>query len=96
MTPAAAVRPRGPYSLLLSAPLSSDATRLFRRGELVAALPAGGAGRAWQRADGTIELRATDAADPAALLEPNGDWAELATVYLLAGWSRGLVPGPGA
>ena len=27
------------------------------------------------------------------LLEPYGEWAGLASVYLLAGWGRGLVPG---
>jgi 3-methyladenine DNA glycosylase/8-oxoguanine DNA glycosylase len=31
--------------------------------------------------------------ETAELLEPYGEWAGLAGVYLLAGWSRGLVPG---
>ena len=56
-----AVKPRGPYSLALSARLSSDATRTFRDGlftavtrrrrttELV---------RAWQSPDGTVAIRA--------------------------------------
>jgi 3-methyladenine DNA glycosylase/8-oxoguanine DNA glycosylase len=56
------LRPRGPFSLALSAALSSDATRRFRDGVLTAALPEGGVGRAWQRPDGTVELRATDEA----------------------------------
>jgi 3-methyladenine DNA glycosylase/8-oxoguanine DNA glycosylase len=30
------------------------------------------------------------------LLEPYGEWAGLASVYLLTGWSRGLVPVPAA
>jgi DNA-3-methyladenine glycosylase II len=61
LTASASVRPRGPYSLVLSARRSSDATRRFRGGELAALLPDGAAGRAWQRPDGTVELRATDA-----------------------------------
>ncbi len=32
--------------------------------------------------------------ETAELLEPYGEWAGLASVYLLAGWSRGLVPVP--
>jgi AraC family transcriptional regulator of adaptative response / DNA-3-methyladenine glycosylase II len=32
--------------------------------------------------------------ETAELLEPYGEWAGLASVYLLAGWSRGLVPAP--
>jgi 3-methyladenine DNA glycosylase/8-oxoguanine DNA glycosylase len=38
-----------------------------------------------------VELHET-----AELLEPYGEWAGLAGVYLMAGWSRGLVPGAGA
>lgn len=34
--------------------------------------------------------------ETAELLEPYGEWAGLAGVYLLAGWSRGLVPGASA
>ena len=34
--------------------------------------------------------------ETAELLEPYGDWAGLASVYLLAGLSRGLVPEPRA
>ena len=35
--------------------------------------------------------RWADAAETAELLAPYGEWAGLASVYLLAGWSRGLV-----
>jgi 3-methyladenine DNA glycosylase/8-oxoguanine DNA glycosylase len=52
------VRPRGPYSLALSARGTSDATRRFQDGILNAAVPSG-RGVAWQRPDGTICLRAT-------------------------------------
>lgn len=55
---AADLRPRGPYSLALSARGSSDATRTFRDGILNAALP-GGRAVAWQRPDGIVCLRAT-------------------------------------
>jgi 3-methyladenine DNA glycosylase/8-oxoguanine DNA glycosylase len=30
--------------------------------------------------------------ETAELLEPYGEWAGLASVYMLAGWSRGLLP----
>jgi 3-methyladenine DNA glycosylase/8-oxoguanine DNA glycosylase len=56
---AAELRPRGPYSLALSARLAGDATRTFRDGVLTAMLPAG-RGVAWQRPDGAVCLRATD------------------------------------
>ena len=36
--------------------------------------------------------RVEDAAETAALLEPYEEWAGLASVYLLAGFGRGLVP----
>ena len=52
------LRPRGPYSLALSARGASDATRTFRDGILNAAVPAG-RGVAWQRPDGLVCLRAT-------------------------------------
>jgi 3-methyladenine DNA glycosylase/8-oxoguanine DNA glycosylase len=55
---AADLRPRGPYSLALSARLMGDATRTFRDGVLDAALPAG-RGVAWQRPDGIVCLRAS-------------------------------------
>jgi 3-methyladenine DNA glycosylase/8-oxoguanine DNA glycosylase len=55
---AADLRPRGPYSLALSARGGSDATRTFRDGILNAALP-GGRVVAWQRPDGIVCLRAT-------------------------------------
>jgi 3-methyladenine DNA glycosylase/8-oxoguanine DNA glycosylase len=54
----AAVRPRGPFSLRLSARLAADATRSVTDGVIVAALAGGGAGRAWQQADGRVQLRA--------------------------------------
>lgn len=62
MTAAASVRPRGPYSLSLSARLASDATRSFAGGALTAVLPGGGLARGWQRPDGTVELRGSDEA----------------------------------
>ena len=55
---AADVRPRGPYSLALSARGASDATRTFRDGILNAAV-GDGRGVAWQRPDGVVCLRAT-------------------------------------
>ncbi len=51
-------RPRGPYSLALSARLAGDATRTFRDGVLDAELPSGRA-VARQRPDGSLHLRAT-------------------------------------
>lgn len=54
----AAVRPRGPYSLRATLRHGSDATRTNVDGVLVAALAGGGAGRAWQQADGVVQLRA--------------------------------------
>jgi 3-methyladenine DNA glycosylase/8-oxoguanine DNA glycosylase len=56
----AAARPRGPFSLRLSARLVGDATRTRSDGPLVAALAAGGLGRAWQQSDGAVQLRAPD------------------------------------
>ena len=59
------VAPRGPYSLALSARLSSDATRTFRDGLLTALLDVDGCpqlARAWQSPDGTVTLRAESAA----------------------------------
>ena len=58
----AAVRPRGPFSLRLSSRLAGDATRTFSSGPLLAALAAGGTGRAWQQPDGVVQLRAPDEA----------------------------------
>jgi 3-methyladenine DNA glycosylase/8-oxoguanine DNA glycosylase len=57
---AAAVRPRGPFSLRLSSRLAGDATRSFSSGPLLAALAAGGIGQAWQQPDGVVQLRAPD------------------------------------
>jgi 3-methyladenine DNA glycosylase/8-oxoguanine DNA glycosylase len=54
----AAVRPRGPFSLRLSGRLAGDATRTARDGVIVAAVAAGGLGRAWQQPDGVVQLRA--------------------------------------
>ena len=51
------VRPRGPYSLALSARLAGDATRTFRDGVLRANL-GGELGLAWQGPDGRVTLRA--------------------------------------
>jgi 3-methyladenine DNA glycosylase/8-oxoguanine DNA glycosylase len=55
---AADLRPRGPYSLALSARGASDATRSFQDGILDAVVPAGRA-VAWQRPDGLVCVRAT-------------------------------------
>ena len=63
----AAVRPRGPFSLRLSARHAGNATRTRADGPLVAALAAGGVGRAWQQPDGTVQLRAPDEAGVAEL-----------------------------
>ncbi len=56
----AAVRPRGPFSLRLSARLVGDATRTKADGPLLAGLASGGVGRAWQQPDGVVQLRAPD------------------------------------
>jgi 3-methyladenine DNA glycosylase/8-oxoguanine DNA glycosylase len=50
------VRPRGPYSLALSARLAGDATRQMREG-LVTARCCGDAARAWQSRDGVVTIR---------------------------------------
>jgi 3-methyladenine DNA glycosylase/8-oxoguanine DNA glycosylase len=50
------VRPRGPYSLALSARLSGDATRRVRDG-VVTASCAGGVARAWQSPYGAVTIR---------------------------------------
>jgi 3-methyladenine DNA glycosylase/8-oxoguanine DNA glycosylase len=60
-----AVAPRGPYSLALSARLSSDATRTFRDGVLTAVIDVDGGpqfARAWQSPDGTVTVRAASPA----------------------------------
>jgi 3-methyladenine DNA glycosylase/8-oxoguanine DNA glycosylase len=59
-----AVSPRGPYSLALSARLSSDATRTFREGVFTQALPVDGRielARAWQSPSGCVTIRAESA-----------------------------------
>ena len=56
-----AVRPRGPYSLELSARLASDATRRVRDG-LVTARCCGSTAQAWQARDGTVTIRSESAA----------------------------------
>ena len=56
-----AVRPRGPYSLELSARLAGDATRRMREG-LVTARCSGGVARAWQSPDGTVTIRSESVA----------------------------------
>ena len=62
MTVELALRPRGPYSLALSAGLSSDATRTFRGGVFTQVLADGEErielARAWQAPDGTVTIRA--------------------------------------
>ena len=54
-----AVRPRGPFSLVASARLSSDATRSFRGGVLTSVLPGGEIAAARQLPDGTVVVRAS-------------------------------------
>ena len=49
-------RPRGPYSLALTARLAGDATRRFRDGRFVALLPE--PAEAWQLPDGRVRLLA--------------------------------------
>jgi 3-methyladenine DNA glycosylase/8-oxoguanine DNA glycosylase len=69
VTVAAEVRPRGPYSLRLTA-VGADATRRFRDGVLTAAVrTSGGAevAEAWQRPDGAVVLRAATEEGIAAL-----------------------------
>lgn len=56
-----AAKPRGPYSLALSARLASDATRLFRDGVFTARY-AGTTARAWQSPDGTVTIRSDSVA----------------------------------
>jgi 3-methyladenine DNA glycosylase/8-oxoguanine DNA glycosylase len=61
LTVALAVKPRGPYSLALSARLASDATRTFREGRFTALFDVGGRPeltRAWQTPDGVVSIRA--------------------------------------
>ena len=55
-----AVRPRGPYSLALSARLAGDATRRVHEG-LVTARCCGEVARAWQAPDGTVTIRSESA-----------------------------------
>jgi 3-methyladenine DNA glycosylase/8-oxoguanine DNA glycosylase len=55
-----AVRPRGPYSLALSARLAGDATRSVREG-LVTARCDGGVARAFQSPDGSVTIRSESA-----------------------------------
>jgi 3-methyladenine DNA glycosylase/8-oxoguanine DNA glycosylase len=54
------VRPRGPYSLALSARLAGDATRRVHEG-LVTARCCGAVARAWQSRDGTVTIRSESA-----------------------------------
>jgi 3-methyladenine DNA glycosylase/8-oxoguanine DNA glycosylase len=54
------VRPRGPYSLALSARLAGDATRRVHEG-LVTARCCGAVARAWQLPDGTVTIRSESA-----------------------------------
>ncbi|HZT85401.1 MAG TPA: hypothetical protein VE984_08290 [Gaiellaceae bacterium] len=55
-----AVRPRGPYSLVLSTRLAGDATRRVRDG-LVTARCCSAVARAWQSPDGTVTIRSDSA-----------------------------------
>ena len=55
-----AVRPRGPYSLALSARLVGDATRRLREG-LLTARCGGDVARAFQSRDGTVTIRSESA-----------------------------------
>jgi len=61
-----AVRPRGPYSLALSARLAGDATRRMREG-IVTARCAGAVAQARQAPDGTVSIR-SDSPEAAAKL----------------------------
>lgn len=84
MTATASVRPRGPYSLALTARHASDPTRRFAAGALTAVLPGGGVARAWQRPDGIVELRASDEHALAALrgcLALDDDHSEFAQLF---------------
>ena len=42
-----------------------------------------------------LEGRWVEGHETAALLEPYGEWAGLASIYLMAGFARGLIPVPG-
>jgi 3-methyladenine DNA glycosylase/8-oxoguanine DNA glycosylase len=57
-----AVKPRGPYSLVASARLASDATRSFRGGVLMSVLPGSEIAAARQLPDGTVVVRASSLA----------------------------------
>ena len=57
------VRPRGPYSLALSARLAGDATRRMQEG-LFTARCCGAVARAWQSPDGTVTIRSESVAAP--------------------------------
>jgi AraC family transcriptional regulator of adaptative response / DNA-3-methyladenine glycosylase II len=64
LTAELAVRPRGPYSLALSARFASDATRTFRDGLFTAVLAVDSRpqlARAWQSVDGTVTIRGESA-----------------------------------
>jgi 3-methyladenine DNA glycosylase/8-oxoguanine DNA glycosylase len=57
----AVVRPRGPYSLRVSARHGSDSTRIVRDGVVTTTFSVGGRleqARAWQRADGPVVIQA--------------------------------------
>jgi 3-methyladenine DNA glycosylase/8-oxoguanine DNA glycosylase len=64
LTLEASLRPRGPYSLALTARRAGDVTRRFRDGVLEASIPTEGGFervRAWQRPDGSVGIRAASA-----------------------------------
>jgi len=61
LTLSLSLKPRGPFSLALSARLASDATRTFRDGCFTALFDVGGRPeltRAWQTPDGAVSIRA--------------------------------------
>jgi 3-methyladenine DNA glycosylase/8-oxoguanine DNA glycosylase len=65
------LRPRGPFSLRISATRAGDRTRVFRDGVLTCAYEAGGeaaTARVWQRPDGELRVR-LEAPDPAPALD---------------------------
>ncbi len=65
------IRPRGPYSLELSARGAGDRTRTFRDGLLTCVFETGGSpalARVWQVRDGTLRVR-LDAGEPEPALE---------------------------
>ena len=52
-------------------------------------------GHSWHSVPFLLHGRWVEPQETAALLEPYGEWAALASVYLISGYARGLVPLPG-